>query len=81
MVAELQSIAGTRSSRTVRYDDPMIIGAGALVLGYVIGSGRWNWLGRGLTQVAGSLGAFAVNYLVDSFQHHNPQFFNETKVG
>lgn len=80
MVAEIQSVDQSRSFKSLRYDDPLVIGAGALVLGFVIGSGRWDWFGRGLTQVASSLGSYALNSLSESFQNQNPHLFDRRKV-
>ena len=68
------------SFKPLQYNDPLVIGAGALVLGYVLGSGRWDWLGRGLTRVAGSLGTFAVSYLGESFQQRNSELFSNRRV-
>ncbi len=62
---------------TVKYNDPLVIGAGAFLVGYVMGSGRWTWLNRGLGKIAQNLGNVALIYFYQSFQKQNPQFFTE----
>ena len=61
--------------KSVHYNDPLVIGAGCLALGVVIGSGRLNWLARETGRLAGSLGTLTLNYLAYAFQDRNPQLF------
>lgn len=76
MVAEIQSIDPARAPRSLRLNDPLVIAAGALIVGYAIGAGRWVWLSRGVMRMAGSLALLAVSSLSQSFQEQNPQFFD-----
>lgn len=80
MAIELQRADSTHRLHALKYNNPLVIGTGALILGYVIGTGRWNWLTRGITHVAGSLGTIALNYFVDSFQERNPQIFKNREI-
>jgi hypothetical protein len=54
-----------------------VIGAGAFFLGFVVGSGRWNWFGKEAGKIASGLGSIALNYISKSFQEHNPNLFSE----
>jgi hypothetical protein len=61
--------------------EPVLLGAGALMLGYVIGSGKWDWLARSTGKIVESLGSLALDYLSHSFQEQNPQLFRrEQKI-
>jgi hypothetical protein len=75
MPADIQRLDEAKDFRTLHYDDPLVIGVSALILGYVIGSGRWKWLGQELSKIAGSIGSLAVNSLSESVQERNPQLF------
>jgi hypothetical protein len=58
--------------------DSMLIGAGAFVVGYVIGAGKWDWFGRETSKIAGSLGALAWSTISQSVQNQYPQWFGGT---
>lgn len=61
--------------RNISLTDPRVIGASALVLGIVIGAGRWQMLGRGLGKVAESLGSLALVHFMQVLQKRNPEAF------
>jgi len=75
MEAQKQNFDMNTTRKSLRYDDPLVIGAGALVLGFALGSGRLGWLGRGTGRLASSLGTMALNYFYQSLQQHNPELF------
>ncbi len=77
MEVENQKVNQPYSLKNRGFSDPLVIGAGALILGFMIGSGRWEWLSRGATKIAGSLGNLALVSLFHSFQEHNPDLFDE----
>jgi hypothetical protein len=68
-----------KSSQSTPISDPVLLGVGALVLGYVIGSGKWQWLGQNLGKVAQDMGNMSLQYLVESFQKKNPDLFSNKK--
>jgi hypothetical protein len=65
------------SSKPISASDPLVIGAGAFFIGFVIGAGRWNWLGREAGRVASSIGSLAMTYLTQSFEETHPNLFAE----
>lgn len=77
-VAENESPA---SKSFLRYDDPLVIGAGALLIGYAIGSGRVKWLSEETSKMMGNLGSLVLLYFSHSLQEHYPEYFrNEPRV-
>lgn len=69
----------SQETPSLPFKDPLIIGAGALVLGFAIGSGRLPFLGRSLLKVMESLGSFALVQFSQSFQKSNPELFSMKK--
>lgn len=57
-------------------NDPLVIAAGALIVGYAIGAGRWNWLNRSALRLAEGLGTLVLAQIAQSLQEHHPQIFN-----
>lgn len=64
-------ICSKESQLRVNLSHPFVLGAGAMVLGFVIGSGRWDWLRKGVTQLGASLGGVAVSQFTESFRAQN----------
>jgi hypothetical protein len=62
-------------SANLRYSDPLVLGIGAFAVGFVVGSGRWDWFGKELGRLAQSLGTLALEYVSNSIHEHNPDLF------
>lgn len=77
MDADQRGLNSKQNQPGFGYSDPIVIGAGAFFLGFVIGSGRWNWFGKEAGKIASSLGTLALNSIAKSFQEHNPNLFSE----
>lgn len=71
------SEASKSSENFLPMSDSFVIVISALALGYSLGAGRWNWLGRELSRIAASLGTLMFACLIQSFQHQNPKLFKE----
>ncbi len=67
----------TEATKSRQLTDPVVIGIAAGVLGYVMGSGQWDFVRQRAGKVAKSLGSLTMFYLYDSFKKHNPQLFSE----
>lgn len=72
---ELDRSSIESEAKNFQLSDPLVIAAGALIVGYAIGAGRWNWLNRSALRLAEGLGALVLAQIGQSFQEHNPQFF------
>ncbi len=77
MALENPNLSLSSTEQPLRYDDPIVIGAGALLLGYAIGSGRLGWLGQEAAKIAKNLGSIAMSCFSRSLQEHNPQLFDQ----
>ena len=64
-------------TRSTPLNDPVVLGVGAFVLGYVIASGRWHWLGQNMSKIAQDMGSMSLRYIVESFQKSNPDLFSK----
>jgi hypothetical protein len=77
MESERNAFDTSSTTSNMNYSDPLVIGLGCFAVGLVIGSGRWNWLGKELGRLSQSLGSLALSYMTQSLQQHNPNLFTE----
>ena len=54
-------------------DNSLVIGAGALLLGFVVGSGKWDWFARTATGLLTSLGGLTLEHFSQSVREHYKQ--------
>jgi hypothetical protein len=78
MDTERQTLNPVDNANSSRFNDPMVLGLGAFFVGFIVGSGRWNWFGKEAGRLANSLGTLALGYVTQSFQEHNPQLFSKS---
>lgn len=61
-------------------NDPYVIGATALILGYAVGVGRWAWLSREVGKVLTDLGSLAMVHVRQAVQQKNSEFLRATSA-
>ena len=68
---KLSSTTSSSSSSSLALNDefiPIAIGGACLVLGYVVGSGRWSLLGKTAKNLTRNYGELLLNAAIESFQ-------------
>lgn len=81
MEQEQRKFERTPITRNLGFDDPLVIGAMALALGFTIGSGRIKWLGAKSSKIAEGLGLLAVRFMSSAVQERHPELFlNRSRI-
>jgi hypothetical protein len=58
-------------------NDPYVIGATALILGYALGSRRWNWLSREVGSVLADLGSWTMIQIREAVRRKNAEYLSK----
>ena len=75
MEEEQRKFERSPTPRTLGFDDPLVIGAMALALGFTLGSGRLKWLGAKSGRIAEDLSLLAFRFMSSAIQERHPELF------
>ena len=75
MEEEQRKFERTPTARNLGFDDPLVLGAMALALGFTIGSGRIKWLGEKSGKIAEGLSVLAMRFMSSAVQERHPELF------
>jgi hypothetical protein len=59
---------------------PLALGAGALAVGFCLGSRQWDWLAQGLSRVADSVADLVTSVAMRRLQLKNPEIFDSKSI-
>jgi hypothetical protein len=59
-----------------RFNDPYMIGATALILGFALGSRRWNWLSQEIGSVLTDLGSWTMIQVREAVRKKNAEYLS-----